>query len=342
VLPTVVQTVREALRLPYTGVALRQAGGSIIAAEAGTPVADPLRLPLVYQGEPVGELLLGPRAPGEGFSPADRRLLDDLAHQAGVAVHAVHLTTDLRRARERLVSAREEERRRLRRDLHDGLGPQLAAQTLKVGSARVLLMHDQQAADRLLAELEDDIQHALADIRRLVYALRPPALDELGLVGALRASAAQYLQRNQGGVVPSSANGLRISVEAPEVLPPLPAGVEVAIYRIVQEALANVVRHAGARTCRVRVWVDGALHLMVTDDGVGLPPEPRTGVGLASMRERAEELGGTCEVERGPEGGTRVTVVLPLSRVEEAGHLGRAADAPDAAVPDGAVVGAEA
>ena len=155
--------------------------------------------PLVYQSEIVGQLRVAPRAADEPFTKADKRLLEDIAHQAGIAAHATRLTLDLQRSRERLVSAREEERRRLRRDLHDGLGPILAGQTLKVGAIRNLLTHDPSAADRLLLELGDEMEAAIADIRRLVYALRPPALDELGLVAALRAEAARAEAQGAAG-----------------------------------------------------------------------------------------------------------------------------------------------
>ncbi|MGI9148050.1 MAG: histidine kinase [Chloroflexota bacterium] len=303
VLPTIVATVREALKLPYTAVALHQDGGLVMVAVSGTPVPEPLRLPLVYQHEPIGELLLAPRAPGETFGHADRRLLDDLARQAGVAAHAVRLTADPRRSRERIVAAREEERRRLRRDLHDGLGPMLGGLTLKVDVAYDLVERDPAAARALLRALKVQAQVAIADIRRLVYALRPPALDDLGLVGALRADVTQY-----------EPGGLRVKIEEPGVLPVLPAAVEVAAYRIAQEALANVVRHAGARSCCIRLSVgDGTLDLEVADDGSGLPADPRGGMVLTSMRERAEELGGHCTFTSPPEGGTRVHAVLPLA-----------------------------
>ncbi len=304
-LRTVVEITAQALKLPYAAITLKQAGEEFVAAaEYGTPAGEPVVLPLAYGAEPVGQLILAPRSPGEAFSPSDKRLLDDLARQAGVAVHAARLTADVQRSRERLVTAREEERRRLRRDLHDGLGPRLAAQTLKVGSARMLYAHDPAAADTLLAELEADMEAALTDVRRLVYDLRPPALDELGLVGAIRETAARY-----------DANGLSVSVDAPGRLPSLPAAVEVAVYRIVGEALANVVRHARARSCAVRLSAgDGELGLEVSDDGVGIPAGgARTlGVGLHSMRERAEELGGSCRIEASAMGGTRVVARLPL------------------------------
>ncbi|MDP9373135.1 MAG: sensor histidine kinase, partial [Chloroflexota bacterium] len=204
-------------------------------------------------------------------------------------------------ARQRLVAAREEERRRLRRDLHDGLGPQLASLSFKAEAARNLFRRDGARADALLAAVADQAQEAIADIRRLVHALRPPALDELGLVAALRQHAAGPL-------------GLGVTVEAPAALPPLPAAVEVAAYRIAQEAVTNAARHARARSCVVRLTPEtAALRVEVADDGVGLPPERAAGVGLHSMRERAAELGGSCVVEGRPGGGTRVVAMLPIA-----------------------------
>jgi len=272
-----------------------------IAAAYGRPTGEPVQLPLIYQAEIVGQLLVAPRAPGESFTPTERRLLEDIALQAGVAAHAVRLTADLQRSRERLISAREEERRRLRRDLHDGLGPQLASLTLTLAAARELLRHDPDAADMLLQELAVHTQGAIADIRRVVYALRPPALDDLGLVLALREQAAQYCQI-----------GLQITITAPEQLPPLPAAVEVAAYRIVQEALTNVVRHAQAQTCAVCLTLEDALLVEIRDDGIGMQPSGRTGVGLMSMRERTAELGGTYRIDALPGRGTCIHARLPL------------------------------
>jgi len=305
VLPTIVETIAQSLKLPYTGITLNQDGEFRIAAEFGRSQGEPISLPLIYQGEPVGELILAPRGRGDVFTPAERRLLDDLARQAGIAVHAVRLTTDLQRSRERLVTAREEERRRLRRDLHDGLGPQLASLTLKLETARNRLIDD-PLADSLLADLAKRTQDATADIRRLVYGLRPPTLDELGLVSALREGAGQYSQQG--------LNGVRITIDAPENLPPLPAAVEVAVYRITQEALTNVVRHAEAQICNVSITLDeqtGWLSLEIQDNGRGLSSTRRTGVGLNSMRERSEELGGTWMIEPLSTRGTRILVRIP-------------------------------
>lgn len=320
VLPTVVTTVREALKLPYTAIYLKQDDNSNkIVAESASPSLraegerirvpgmehEGLCIPLIHQGETLGYLVLGPRAPNEAFNSTDLRLLDDLAPQVGVAVHAARLTADLQRSREQLVLAREEERRRLRRDLHDGLGPQLAGLALKLETLRNRLKDD-PLADSLLADLAKRTQDATADIRHLVYALRPIALDELGLVSALREGVMQYTQQGCGS--------LNITFDAPESLPLLPAAVEVAVYRIAQEALMNVVRHAEARTCHVRLRLDESADLLcleVHDDGRGLPMKRRAGVGLNSMRERAEELGGTLTITSILTGGTLLTVRLP-------------------------------
>jgi signal transduction histidine kinase len=297
VLPAIVTTVREALRLPYAAITL----DGQVAAASGTPVERSVDLPLLYQNRPMGSLELGLRTGEDGFSPADRRLLADLARHAGVAVSAVRLTADLQRSRERLVTTREEERRRLRRDLHDGLGAQLAGLTVQTGVLRGLIRRDPEAAEALTAELGTELRTAIADIRRLVHGLRPPALDELGLVGAL-----QRLAESIG------TGELRVTVDVPDALPAFPAAVEVAAYRVVQEALTNVVRHAEARSACVRLAVDPeALTVEVTDDGRGLPADLVAGVGLSSMRERAAEMGGSFRVEAAAGGGTRVLAVLP-------------------------------
>ena len=305
VLPTIAETIAQALKLPYVAILLKEGEGFRIAAAYGSTTGEPEALPLVYQREEIGRLVLSPRAPGEGFSDADRSLLEDLARQAEVAVHAVRLTTDLQHSRERLVTTREEERRRLRRDLHDGLGAQLAGLNVQAGALRRLIPRDPDAADELVVELREELRSAIADIRRLVYDLRPPALDDLGLVEALRQLAERYGSKDEP---------LRVVVEAPEDLPNLPAAVEVAVYRVAQEALTNVARHARARTCVVRLVLNEDVALEIVDDGVGIPAQRSAGVGLSSMHERASELGGSCVLQSVPKGGTQVLVRLPLPK----------------------------
>jgi len=310
-LPTIVETVAQALKLPYAAITYKHQGEDVLAASTGEARTREalVRVPLVAQAEQVGDLVLAARGPGDSLTPADLRLLHDLAPQIAVAVQAVRLTAelkqltrDLQQSRTQLITAREEERRRLRRDLHDGLGPTLASLTFKIDAARNLLNQDSERADRLLEEVRHQTQETLAQIRRLVYNLRPPALDELGLLSALREHAASYQHQ-----------GLQILIEAPECLPPLPAAVEVAAYRIAREALTNVVRHAEAQQCLLRLCLhESVLTLEVNDDGKGIPDDHRIGVGLLAMHERAVELGGRSSITRGPSGGTTVQVNFPL------------------------------
>ncbi|MHB8625134.1 MAG: sensor histidine kinase [Aggregatilineales bacterium] len=326
---TIVSTVKEALKLPYVAIALYQDEGLTVAETAGTPVPDAIAVPFSYQSRPVGQLLLGPRAPNETFSQADRRLLDNLAHQAGVAIHAARLTADLQgmtidlqRSRERLVIAREEERRRLRRDLHDDLAPTLAALALRASTIADLIPTDPTGASALAAELYTAIRAAVGDIRRLVYDLRPPTLDELGLVAAIRERAAQYSNGRPLGSLSESPR-LQVTLIAPDRLPPLPAAVEVAAYRIIQEGLTNVVRHAQASSCIIRLALADGLTIEIVDDGIGLPIEHPIGVGLHSMRERAAELGGTCVIEHRATVGTRVYAQLPVLKEAVDGNTPR-------------------
>ncbi len=299
VLPTLADTVAQTLRLSYVAIELARHEGLEVVAQRGELRGEPLILPLTYGGEEIGRLSLGPRTPGERFRPGELRLFADIARQAAVAAHAVRLTEALQRSREQLIAAREEERRRLHRDLHDGLGPTLAGISLQIGSARMLLARDLRAADRLLEQLVHETTTAIADVRRLIYALRPPALDELGLVPALRMQAERF-------------PGLDVHVLAPDEIESLPAAVEVAVYRIATEALTNVSRHAGASSCTITVGVNGHLELEVRDDGTGMARGWIPGIGVASIRERAAELGGTCEFASIAGVGTRVVARLPL------------------------------
>lgn len=299
----VLHAVREALRLPYA--ALRADGAE--RAAVGAPPELLESVPLIYRGERVGELVVGVRSGQRRLDPADRTALELLAAPLAVAVHATALSAAVQRSREHIVAAREEERRRLRRDLHDGLGPALTGMAFQADAIGNLLRTEPDRAAELIVALRASATEAIDDVRRLVYALRPPALDELGLVGALRRQADQL---GAGGREPA------IEVDAPESLPALPAAVEVAAYRIAVEALNNAVRHAGAARVDLRLVVNGALEIAVSDDGPGHAGTWVPGVGLSSIGDRAAELGGQWRAGPADDGGGLVWARLPLESAD--------------------------
>ncbi len=296
VLPAAARSLQRTLRLRHVAIL----DGERLAAEAGEADGPGegrrVEVELVYAGETVG-LLVATQAEGDTPMDAERAaLLAGIARPVAAALRATALGRDLAASHEQLVSATEEERRRLRRDLHDGLGPVLSSAVLGASRARDLVVSRPDAAEAQLTQLTALLQDAVSDVRRLVYELRPPALDELGLVGALDEHA-----RSLG----------HFTVVGPGPLPPLGAAVEVAAYRIAMEAMTNTVRHARADHGEVTISLEGGLQVVVTDDGVGLPQGYRAGVGISSMRERAAELGGTCRVEAAEHGGTVVRAWLP-------------------------------
>lgn len=302
-LPAVAETVRLALRLPYVAVTRHTWEGEQVVSVSGTPQGPLERFPLVFQHERLGCLQAAPRAPDESFTVHERRLLGALAQQISIAAHAVRLTDDLQRSRERLVTAREEERRRLQRDLHDELGPTLASMSMQLDAARAQFSDDPTAGDAVLSEVQAQLKATVGTIRRLVYQLRPPMLDQLGLIGALRAH----------GLRVERSAGVRVQLDLPPALPPLSAALEVAAYYIVVEALTNLARHARAQTAWVRVRAEASyLRIDISDDGVGMAAASEPGVGLRSMRERALELGGTWQLLRAESGGVHIRAALPL------------------------------
>ncbi|HET6532196.1 MAG TPA: histidine kinase [Actinoplanes sp.] len=291
-LPAAVRTVAEALRLPYVAI---EVGGAVLDAY-GRRFPGPVdALPLPFAGETIGRLIFQDRT-GGGLRADERRLLTDLTRQVAVAVRAVLLSQALQTSRHRPVAAREEERRRLRRDLHDGLGPTLAGVALRIDAVRRAGPPDGATAE-LLDRLREATEAAVGDIRRIVYDPRPPILDELGLAGAVREQALRL----------GAAD-----IHVPDTLPGLPAAVEVAAYRIAVEALTNASRHAPGSPVSVHLAVNGSLELSVADGGAGLPDGYRAGVGLTSMRERAAELGGRCVIGPHHPRGTLVRAELPL------------------------------
>jgi signal transduction histidine kinase len=298
----VCQTVVNTLRLPAAVLETPTRGGLRQLASVGTmPATAQVEVfELRYQGAVVGRLLVRPRVGQRELDELDTAVVQSLADQSAPAVSGLRLSEELQASREGLVAAREEERRRLRRDLHDGIGPTLAGARLRLDTASTLVP-DPTAAN-LLHDVARDIGAVIADLRQITDNLRPPALDQLGLGGAVRELALRL-----------SSPTLQIRSKCPEKLPALPAAVDVAAYRIIAEALANLIRHAQASEAIVEITTDlTTVSLDVVDNGIGLPPRPRLdGIGLASIRERAQEIGGHCAITTDVSGGTRVHVVLP-------------------------------
>ena len=294
----IVEGVTGALGVRYAGVL----GANGLAAESGElGDAETSRFPITYAGEELGELIVAPR-PGEAaLTESDRTVLAQICAQAAPALNSARVVTELVEARSRIVFAREEERKRLRRDLHDELAPTFAGLGLSAAAVEAFARAGDGRAADAAARLVTGLHAATRQLREVAYDLRPPVLDDRGLVAAIRERVAGP------GSVPA------VEVDAPEGRLVLPAAVESAALRIAQEAVANVRRHAAAARCTVTLGLEpGMLRLDVVDDGRGLPDRFRAGVGLGSMHERAAEVRGTVEVVRRPDGGTRVTARLPV------------------------------
>lgn len=295
----IVVTVASALKLPYVAIELDRDDGARLVAERGDRPREVERIPIEWRSEQLGGLIVG----GDTrLRAGDHALLRDVARQAAPALAAIQLTRALERSRQQLVVAREEERRRLRGDLHDGLGPQLAGIAMGLDAVSNLIDADPRAARHAVARVRERSHQALDTVRAVSRGLRPPVLDDLGLIDAVREHA---------GALATAAH--RVDVVASGDLTDLPAAVEVAAYHICLESITNAVRHAHATTTRVEVHRDErSVHLEISDDGRGIPHGTSPGVGLSSMRDRAEELGGVCIVSPRAPRGTTVRAVLPV------------------------------
>lgn len=310
---SIIETIAAALKLPYVSISLKRGEELVVMAEyvspgfKNRPAPDPA-LPdcpvfsLTYQSHVLGELRVAPRAGEKQLHQRDQALLDDLARHAGVVAYSIQLSADLRHAHEQLLASREAERRRLRHELHDGLGPQLASLRLILAAARTHLPHAPEKAESLLHELAENIEVAVKDIRHIVHSLHPSALDELGLAGAIRSLVEQ-----------AKHTPLRIHLEMPQKLPVLSKTVESALYRIIQEALTNVIRHARAKKCCIRIASDPlSIQVEVEDDGIGISEDQPMGIGLKSMRERTDTIGGAWKIVNKTPTGTCISVTVPL------------------------------
>lgn len=307
------RTLSEALHLRFAAISLNEPGGTL-RASYGTSEGVPHRVRLVRGTEDVGYLELDVGHGREPFGQADQRLLAAIATHAAAAVSATTLNRDLQESRARLVTRREEERRRIRRDLHDGVGPKLALLAMNLEVIKDLIKRDPDSAERLLDDAGSRTHEAISEIRQVVSNLRPAVLDELGLEGALSI----LTEQTSGAHRHDRAGPFDVTLEATPAgcLGQLSAAVEVAAYRIISEAVNNASRHAQATCCNVQIQVDGRLSISVHDDGKGIPPGAVPGTGLASIAERAHELGGTAAVRQAPSGGTLVTATIPLQPKE--------------------------
>ena len=290
----VANALRDTLRLSY--VAIEQTTGGVV--ESGVRPVTTQSWPLIYDGEPIGNLIAGPRRGERRLSGSDERVIDVVAAPLAIALHAQALTEDLKASRERVIETAEEERTRLRRELHDSLGPLLTGAAFKADGIALAAQHRPERAESLATELADQLRQSVDAVRQLAYGLRPAALDELGLVGALREEGRRF-------------SPVKVIIDAPESLPGLSSSVEVAAYRIAAEALTNVVRHSDAKLASVQLITnDGTLEMIITDDGSSTAPWS-PGLGLASIKSRASEIGGDCEAGPTAVGG-RVVATLPL------------------------------
>ena len=300
-LPGVAAALRETLGASAVRIDPEPALG-LPRAHAGSELYEPrIERAVSQRGLLLGRLIVGARAPGELYGPADIALAEVLVRQLALVLDALRMAAEVQHSREAIVTAREEERRRLRRELHDGLGSALAGIALTLQAAQNA---GGPQSDPLVAGAREQTEAAVADVRRIVRGLRPPVLEDLGLAAALRAHADRLAPLEVEIVVPPD---------------PLPAAVELALYRIATEALTNAVRHADARRCRVELRAVGEEAVLeIADDGPGLSADATAGVGLRSMRERAAELGGRVELETPAGGGLTVRVVLPVASARPA------------------------
>ena len=300
-------TIAESLKLPYVAIYMQRDGKRRLAAVFGSPANETSCFPLIHGGETAGELEAAARAANEPLSAADFRLLNDLARQISPTVGAALLALDLEEARLHIVTAREESRRQLGSDLHDGIGHQLAGLARKIEQANRLLGDDPGAVPEILADINRQLSATSDEVRQLAYRLHPPELELLGLAGALRERA-------------EAVTSLAVRLDVPADPPQLPAALETAVYYIALEALTNVEKHARARNCTIRLFLTDeessfmarGLTLYIEDDGRGWPPQRGNGLGLLSMQGRAAEVGGSCLIETSPRGGLRVIAHLPL------------------------------
>jgi len=298
-----VESLAKALKLPYVAIALLGEDALQVVAQYGTPQDQVIQFPMVLAGQKIGELRAATRSADEPFSQTDRQLIGSLARQISLSAHAHLLGARLEQARLRLVTERGEARRQLGRDLHDDVGHQLTALGRQIERLQRAMPKDSSDAEAALSSVHQQLLHLTNHVRQLAHQLFPPELELLGLAGALRERALAH-------------PALKISFDAPENLPVLPAEIETAVYYIALEALTNIEKHAQAQSCQLSLTLAPAqplpiLKLTIRDDGRGIQQPQLSGIGLLSMQARTAEVGGTFQIDALPGGGTLLSVRIP-------------------------------
>jgi signal transduction histidine kinase len=315
VLPRMAQLVGEATRARASRVWLRVgqelqevARWPADALEGRTLDTDPERIPdlpgedgfaIRHQGELLGALSVEP-APNDPMTPAKRRIVQDLASQAGFVLRNVRLIEELRASRQRLVAAQDEERRKLERNIHDGAQQRLVALTVKLRLLEQIAERDPTKVVQMAEQLQTDATDALEELRDLARGIYPPLLADKGLLAALEAQARK--------------SPVPVSVDAPEV-GRFPQDVEAAVYFSCLEALQNVAKYADASQVSISLGrTDGVLSFAVADDGVGFDPaSSHHGTGLQGIADRLDALGGTFEVVSAAGEGTVLNGSVPVA-----------------------------
>ncbi|GAB3285995.1 sensor histidine kinase [Kineosporia babensis] len=299
-LRTTVERLRQALSLPYVTFHGTAQYARVAVTAGNRSSTDPHIVPARALGQTIGELHLGRRSRHEHLQHGERLIAQEVASRAATLAYAALLVEDVAQSRSRMVLAREEERRRLQADLHDGLGPALAGTAHLVDAlAHRIDKAGHQVLARQAGLISERIRRTTADIRSVAYGLRPPVLDQIGLQAALEEITRDY-------ETPSCTTDINLTHE-------VPAAVQTAAYAIASEAVMNAVRHSHGTHLHVRARLtDNTLRVDIEDDGVGIPDVPRTGIGLRSMSERASEVGGRLEFRQRHEGGTTVSAFLPV------------------------------
>ncbi len=304
------ESTSNVLKLPFMGIWLANTNNTAIASYGSQLNTDIIEFPLKYESERLGTLKVARRVVGEAFNQSELVLLTTIAQHISIICHNYLLAQALQNSREQIVRGREEERKRIRRDLHDGLGPTLASTALQLETARQLIYTKPEKGDIILKNLETKMSQTLTDVRSIVHDLYPSLIDQFGLEEALKQEVQTF-----------ESSTLKIDLAINGQIDNLSAATEVAIYRIIQEAIHNIHKHAQATKCSIHIDRSKIeLSIQICDNGIGLSTDDTAGIGLQSIRDRVSELSGNIQfqaaIPTNPQGsqGLLTTVIFPLNK----------------------------